>query len=173
MPPESRTVSTPQPDFLHPVRGPHRLAWAACAVALLVLCVAAVDALSAFEARTQAQAVATQRARPVARAQPAPDTPARRAKLQALAELQRPWAQALEAVESVQVAGVSWLSLDVGEQGTLRLEGLAPDAASALAAAEALRADPMWREVLMARMDAQPSGAQRFALQATPLAGAW
>jgi hypothetical protein len=166
-------MTTPQPDFLRPVRGPHRLAWAACAVALLVLGLAAVDALQAYDARSKAQALATQRARPVARTAPAPDTPTHSATRQALALLERPWPQALAAVENVQVAGVSWLALDVGEQGMLRLEGLAPDTASALAAAEALRADPMWREVLLARMDAAPTGGQRFALQATPVAGAW
>jgi hypothetical protein len=109
----------------------------------------------------------------VLRASATLDTPARRATQQALTQLQRPWPQALAAVESVQVAGVSWLALDVSEQGSLRLEGLAPDAASALAAAEALRADPMWREVLLARMDTAPTGGQRFALQATSAAGAW
>jgi Tfp pilus assembly protein PilN len=166
-------MNTPQPDFLRPVRGPHQLAWAACATALVVLGLASVDALQAFDARDQAQALATQRTRPVVRARPAPDTPAQRAKQQALAQLQRPWPQALAALESVQVPGVSWLALDVGEQGTLQLEGLAPDAASALAAAEALRAAPIWRAVLLARMDAAPSGGQRFAFQALPTAGAW
>ncbi len=166
-------MNTPQPDFLRPVRGPHRLAWAACAAALLVLGVAGVDALQAYDARAEAQILATQRARPAARPAPKPDSPARRATRQALAQLQRPWPQALAAVESVQLPGVFWLSLEVGDQGSLRLEGQAPDAASALAAAEALRADPLWREVLLARMEAAATGGQRFALQATPVGGAW
>jgi hypothetical protein len=167
-------MSTPQPDFLRPVRGPHRLAWAGCAVALLVLGLAATDAWQAHDALTRAQALAALRARPPARPwAPPADTPTRKATRAALAALQRPWAQVVAAVERVQLPGVSWLALEVGEQGTLRLEGVAPDVNSALAAAQALRDDPLWREVLLARMDVAPNGGQRFALQATPAPGAW
>lgn len=170
-------MSTPQPDFLQPVRAPHPLARVACAAALLVLAVAAMEAWQAHAALAQAQARVQAQASQRGPAQPRPappaDTPEKRAVRQALAQLQRPWSQVVAAVENVQVPGVAWLALDIGEKGALRLEGAAPDAASALAAAAALRADPLWREVLVARIDAAPAGGWRFALVATPVEGAW
>lgn len=166
-------MNTPQPDFMHPVRRPHRLAWWACAAAMLVLAVAAAEAWQAHDALARAQALAAQRAKPLPRPAPPGDTPARRATQQALAQLQRPWPGLVASLESVQVPGVSWLMLDVGEKGNLRLEGQASDASSALAAAGLLRTDPLWREVLVARIDTAPDGGQRFALVATPAEGAW
>lgn len=167
------------PDFLRPVRGPHRLAWAALAVAALVLGVAALDAYGAWQTRAQAQAeaAAAERtlagaARPAAR--PA-DTERVRGLRRVAARLARPWPALFSSIEGVQLPGVAWLALEVSDSGSLRLEGQAPDAATALAAAEAMKRDPLWSEVLVARIEkgSAEGAAPRFVISATPRTEAW
>lgn len=182
----------PGPDFLHPARRPGRLAWAACATALVVLAVAALDAHGAWAAR---QAAAGRLARaeqalsaPGPSAAAAPQrptsaataaTPAERRQADArqwLQALARPWPAVWSAGEVAAMDGIRWLGLDLGERGQLRLDGLAPDAAQVLDAARALRAQPLaggaaaWRDVVVARIDRTPDG-QRFEISAQ-LAGA-
>ena len=167
------------PDFLRPVRGPHRLAWAALAVAVLVLGVAALDAWGAWQARAQAQAEATAAeralagpARPAAR--PA-GTERERGVRRVAARLARPWPALFSSIEGVQLPGVAWLALEVSDSGSLRLEGQAPDAATALAAAEVMKRDPLWSDVLVSRIEkgTAAGAAPRFVISATPRTEAW
>ncbi|MFA6262767.1 MAG: hypothetical protein WC760_15010 [Bacteroidia bacterium] len=161
-------TATPQPDFLRPQRGTSSLAWVACAVALLVLAVAAVDAHDAWSARDAALLAS---ARPPLQTPKKVDSAAQRALRQARARLDRPWQAAFGAIEQIDAPGVSWLVLDVGERGALRLEGLAPDAPVALAAAEMLRRQGAWREVVLGRLDGAPGGLQRFELVGAAMDG--
>lgn len=71
---------------------------------------------------------------------------------EAQARLQRPWSAVFASVEGIGVAGIAWLSLEVSENGNLRLEGSAPDTAAALLVAQRLRRDPLWREVTLGRI---------------------
>lgn len=169
------------PDFLRPVRGPHRLAWAALAAALLVLATAALDAREAWQSRAAAQAEARAAehavdaaAQPRASARPA-DAERDRGRRRAAARLARPWPALFTSVEGVQAPGVAWLALEVSDSGSLRLEGQAPDAATALAAAETMKHDALWAEVLVSRIEkAATDGAPpRFVISATPRAEAW
>jgi Tfp pilus assembly protein PilN len=164
---------SPQPDFLRPVRRPHALAWAACATALLVLLTSGLDALQARQALTDAQDALRAAQAPPPRP-PAPvDTPARKAVRQLRVDLDKPWEDALVSIESAVVPGVSWLALDINERGQLRLEGLASDTGAALAAADALRHQAAWSDVLMASVDKPSAGKLRFALTASPAQGNW
>lgn len=155
---------TPQPDFLRPVRGPHPLAWLACATALAVLGVAALEAWDAWQ---QSQApVAAQVATPP----PAPsraETDTQRSLQQALARLQRRWPQHFAALDAVDVPGITWLALDIGDSDQLRLQGQASGSAAAFAAADQLRRQPLWRAALLGRMDTPaPGAALRFEISA-------
>lgn len=154
-------TAAPRPDFLRPQRGTAPLAWAACAVALLVLAVAGIEARDAWSAR---QVVGRIAAEPPPQPLKKADDTAQRALRQARARLDRPWQAAFSAIEQIETPGVAWLVLDIGERGALRLQGLAPDAPTALAAAETLRRQGAWREVVLGRLDAAPGGLQRFEL---------
>ena len=166
-------TASPQPDFLRPARGPHPLAWAACAASLVVLAVALLDAWQARSALTQVQALASRRAQPPARPASAPESAQARATREALVRLGRPWPAVVASVESVQVGGVAWLALEVTETGALRLDGQVPEMNGALAAAQALREDTRWRQVLLDRVEMAAKDGQRFTLVATPAEGAW
>jgi hypothetical protein len=163
---------TPQPDFLQPLRKPHRLAWVSLGVAVGVLGLAAFDALQAWQARGQVQVLAAPRATVRPTAAPA-ETARLRATRQALDGLNRPWPDAFNAIETVRVPGLTWLVLDIGERGQLRLEGLAPDAESAIAAAEVLRHRHPFGDVLLERMDKAGDVGLRFVLLGQPAAGQW
>jgi hypothetical protein len=161
---------SPLPDFLQPVRGPHRLAWLALATAALVLLAAALDAAQAWQARADA---ARPLPLPARKAAPPPARGSVEARLsvqRALARLDRPWPATFQALEAVDVAGVNWLALEIGEGGAIRLEGSAPDSEAALAAARALRRQPGLREVVLGRIESPPAGALRFELSAAMVA---
>ncbi len=157
------------PDFLRPTRRPHRLAWASCGTALLVLGVAALEARDAAEALAQAERAATRPLEPVPPgAPPAPpaDPAAQRALDEALRRLERPWPASFHGIENIQARGLAWLSLRIDERGTLHLEGRAPDTVTALAAAQLLRRQPGWHDVVLGRMESTPEGVQAFEISA-------
>ena len=89
----------------------------------------------------------------------------------ALRRLAQPWADVWAASEAASVPGITWLALAHGETGSLRLNGLAPDAGTALQAAQALRlhhppaGGSRWQGVLLSSLEAAPEG-QRFELSA-------
>ncbi len=167
------TPRLPEPDFLRPVRRPGRLAWAACATGVLVLAVAVLDSQQAWQDRARALnglALARQpSAPPLAASTPAvrPGGGDARHWQQRLAS---PWAAVWLAGEAASAGGISWLGLAHSERGLLQLDGLAPDAGAALAAAQALRdqrdaGSALWRDVLLTRIEKTPEG-ERFELVA-------
>ncbi|MEK8050047.1 hypothetical protein AACH10_07345 [Ideonella sp. DXS22W] len=157
----------PQPDFLRPQRRASLLPWAWCATGALVLAATLPDALAAWTQRrdaedrlarlAQAPAAAAAASRPVPTADTARtprDTPTRRWRQ----ALHMPWSEVFLAAEAAAVDGVVFTGLQADGQGPLRLEGQAPDAAAALAAAAALRAQgedaaPVWASVTLSRLD--------------------
>lgn len=164
----------PQPDFLRPTRRTGLLPWLGCATGLLVLALAAADAAEAWARREAARDLLARQAQaaPLPRP-PAPDAARERRDAQASRWLQRlatPWPLVFAAAEAAAVDGVAFTGLGFDAQGQLRLEGQAPDAATALAAAAALRGQtlddlPAWPAVTMTRLDSQPAGL-RFEIQA-------
>jgi hypothetical protein len=161
-------ASTPRPDFLRPQRGVSAWAWVALGVSLLVLADAGHDAWLAWQAR---QAAPIGEAPVAVAPPPKPDVELQRALKRAHAQLDRPWPAAFEGIEAIQRPGVRWLALNIGESGHLRLEGLAPDAAAAIAVADALRHQAIWRDAVPGRIENSAAGAGpvRFELSATLL----
>ena len=171
----------PQPDFLRPARRAGGLAWLACASALLVLGLAAVDAWAAWQARQQAQdkllrsqrqAVELARARSAVKLPQSPGAGAAppSVSLAWLQRLERPWPAIWAASEGASSQGMAWQSLDLRDNGQLRLQGQAADTGPALEAGRQLRGQALsgrslWREVVVARIDRQGSG-QHFEIQA-------
>jgi hypothetical protein len=161
-------ASTPNPDFLRPQRGASAWSWWALGLSVLVLADAGHDAWLAWQTRQSAPAAEA----PLAAAPPPkPDVELQRALKRAHAQLDRPWPAAFEGIEAIQRPGVRWLALNIGESGQLRLEGLAPDAAAAIAVAETLRRQAIWRDAVPGRIENGASGAGpvRFELSATLL----
>ena len=171
------TQRLPQPDFLRPVRQPGWLAWAACASALLVLAVAALDSHQAWldRAGSLARLAGAQqriKQRPAAqRPAEARSTDNRPAEARRwLTRLAHPWPVIWSASEVASVGGISWLGLAHSERGLLQLDGQALDAGAALAAAMALRDQrhkgaALWRDVVLTRIEKTPDG-QRFEIVA-------
>lgn len=157
---------TPQPDFLRPMRRPHRLAWTACATALLVLALAGRDALQAWQALAQAQVPAPEPQPVMVAAPSAAQASTERAMQTALARLDRPWAAAFRSIETVHAPGLAWLSLGIDEAGALHLEGQVPDTASALAVARLLRRQAPWRDVVLGRTERTAGGPLQFEIHA-------
>jgi len=156
---------TPRPDFLRPARGPHPLAWLACATAFAVLGVATLDAWNAWQEQQTPPVPAAVRATPTAPSRA--DAEARRSLQQAVARLDRPWLQSFAALDAIDTPGIAWLALEIGDGGHLRLQGQAADARTAMAAAESLRQQGVWRDTLLGRMDAAAAGgALRFEVSA-------
>lgn len=151
-------------DFLQPLPRPGAAVWALCGAALLVLALTTGDALQAWRAREQAQALALPAPRPAARVTAA-TTPALRAEQAALQRLDFPWHEVFLASEAAAAAGVVWLGLEYRVAGELRLQGLAPSADNAQHAAQALRGSPRWQPVTLARLEAAKNG-QAFDLVA-------
>jgi len=158
--------TTPQPDFLRPTRGASTWAWLALVLSLLVLADAVHDAWRSWQARQLAMAI-----EPPAPVAPPPklDAEHQRALKRAHAQLDRPWPQAFAGIEGIQRPGVRWLALDIGDGGQMRLEGLAPDAAAAIAVAETLRRQAAWHDAVPGRIEngALADGPVRFELSAT------
>jgi hypothetical protein len=157
----------PGPDFMHPVPRPGGLAWTWLGASLLALAVAGGEARGAWQARTQAAALALPAAqRPAPVVADAAGAAARRALQRRLAH---PWRDVFAASESPAAAGIAWLSLDHQAGGDLHLQGRAATAESAQQAAQALRAVPHWRQVLVSRLEADEQG-QSFEIVARPVA---
>jgi hypothetical protein len=161
-PPRSRPGAAPAPDLLDPRPAP-ALAWVAAGAAVLALVAAAADTL---QARAELQ-VATDAT--VAQAAPAEAAPAP-GLLALQAALGRPWPRIFAAAEAASLPGVRWLVMDQGG-GDLRLEGLAPDADTALKVATALAAQPGVQNAVVSRVlavegDGTGAGGVRFELLA-------
>ena len=163
-------------NFLQPQRGVHRLAKPAAATALLVAGLAGGDAFEAWNTRADAQqalARATLQAaqRPATRAA-APHRHASGATTAALAaptqanRLNRPWPQVFAALDAKPPPGVAWLGLQVADSGALRLQGLAPTTAAALAMADALGQQRGLAAVAPGRLESSPGGMTQFDVQA-------
>ena len=179
-------AALPQPDFLRPARREGGLAWLACASALLVLGVASADAWAAWQAHQQAQdsllhsqRQADERARTRRAAKPGQAASASTASPSVagawLQRLERPWpaiwAASEAASEAGSIGGIAWQSLDLRDNGQLRLQGQAAAAGSALEAGRLLRGQAqagrsVWRDVVVARIDQQRTG-QQFEIQAS------
>jgi hypothetical protein len=155
-------------DFMNPVPRAGALAWAWLATCAAVLTVAGLEAHAAWQARDEARAhsaavaltapVAAGTARADATAPRQAATPAER-EAQSLRELQarrsHPWGAVFAATELPAVAGLRWLSMEHGTSGELRLQGLAPEPGAVQRAADTLRAQAPWQQVLVARLEAQ------------------
>lgn len=164
------------PDFLQPQARPGWLAWAWCATAGLVLGVAGWEAAQAWTQRDRAmqavqalQQAAAVRA-PASAASAAGAQPRTAAPAPWWPPLAHPWQAVWVAAEAATVPGVAWLALEHSLAGALRLEGQAPDEATAQQAAQRLaRADAApghrWAEVTLVRTD-RVAGGQRFELSA-------
>jgi hypothetical protein len=162
------------PDFLHPQRRIHALSWLALAAAGIAVATSASAALSAWQERFSAgqqleaaqQRLSKTRAAPAAAAPAAGQRPSQPDEMRAL--LGHPWRAVFLGIESASVDEVQWLALEHGNEGSLRLEGLAGDAAAAVRAAEALQAVPGFAEVGLSRIEQpEPQGTgRRFELKA-------
>ena len=168
----------PRPDFLQPEARPGVLAWAWCATGLMVLAVAGLDARSAW---VDQQASARQWAVAARPASPQPPASGDRIAAEKRAQEARRWLQRLahpwaDAWLAGELAGqavqgrLAWLNLEHDLTGQLRLAGWADDAASAQAAAAALRRQmhdgvPSWAAVRVASVERSNEG-QRFEIVA-------
>jgi hypothetical protein len=80
---------------------------------------------------------------------------AMRAAQRVAARLDHPWGQILASIEAETPPGLHWLMFEHdSERPELRLEGLAPDAATALQLVDMLAARPGWSEVALSRLQA-------------------
>ncbi len=162
--------ASPQPDFLRPLRRPHRLLWWACAAIWLATTGAALHAGRAWAEREQARAdLAAAAAREPAAAPPAqpaaePATPRRPVgvphappKAPALpplpALLAFAWRDSLLHIEQATLAGVQWLVIEHGVDGRLHLEGQAGDLTTAAAVTQRLAASAAWQEISLRRIE--------------------
>ena len=141
------------PDFLAPMPRAGLLAWAWLATTVLVLGLAGWNARLAWQAGPAASSLALPAAPRVA----ATKTVAPVDQAQQL-RLAHPWQQVFKASEVPLGAGLNWLSLEHQVDGDLRLHGVAVDAAAVQRVAAGLRAQPVWRQVLVSRLEVQPVG---------------
>jgi hypothetical protein len=178
-------------DFVaRPRRAPWP-AWLLLGCGLLMAMVSGIDVLAANDRlasgrerlvrvqgaseRLQATASAAARAASAganAGARAAARAAAREAAWTVAASLEHPWPRIFEAVEAATPAGVRWLGMDHdASRPELRLEGSAPDAASALALVDALAVDPAMAMVVLTRLDrAHDAAGVRFEISAQLLA---
>jgi hypothetical protein len=171
----------PAPDFLHPQRPIHPLAWLGSAACLAGLALTAVDGLQAWQtradalARHDAAAAQLERARNAARLASRPAAaaaPTSRTGAPGPALLDHPWREVFADVEQATPSGMHWLAMEHGTGGALRLEGHARASDAAVAVAEHLQRSGAWQEVGLRRLErAGPSGAAsaaglRFEVQA-------
>ena len=144
------------PDFLRPQARPGLLAWVWLGTCVAVLALAGAEAREAWAQRAQVQALVVPAAPP--RTATAPVRPMDPAELAHRQRLQHPWQAVFMASEAPAVAGLRWLSLDHRAGAELRLQGQSSDAGPVQLAAAALRQQPAWQQVLVARLEAQPPG---------------
>lgn len=140
------------PDFLRPEARPGPLAWAWLATSATVLALAGSEAQQAWTMRAQAHAVVPAVEGPRVTSAAAPADPARLVLQQ---RLHHPWRAVFLASELPTSAGLRWLSLDHRAGAELRLQGLASDVAPVQRLAAALRQQPAWQQVLVARLEVQ------------------
>lgn len=159
-------------DFLHPSPRVGPLAWAWLGTALLVLGVAALDAFGAWQARTQAFAVALPAAPRLGAAQRVAAVQYSPAEAALRTRLAHPWRDVFLATEAPAAAGLVWLSMDHAPGGDLRLQGLAADADTVHRVAATLRSRPAWRQVLVSRLETRDQGQGQAFEIAARLAGA-
>jgi hypothetical protein len=193
-PPRRPTLRMPPFDFVaRPRRAPWP-AWLLMGCGLLMAVVSGLDVLAANDrlaagrerlARLQAaserlRATTSAAARAASAgtnggARATDQAAAREAAWSVAASLRHPWLLVFEAVEAATPAGVRWLGMDHDAgRPELRLEGTAPDAASALALVDALAADPAMAMVVLTRLDrAQDAAGVRFELSAQLQAPGW
>lgn len=73
--------------------------------------------------------------------------------------LQHPWPLVFEGIDALAPAGVRWLALHHdSSRAELRLEGTARSSAAALALVDQLARQPLFRTVVMTRLDPSDSG---------------
>ncbi len=161
-------IASPEPDFLRPLRRPHRLLWAICAALWLAALAAAMPATQAWFER--------ERIRAALAAEPASEpaaalAPSRRAIATAdggvPALLAFAWQDTLLDIEQATLPGVQWLAIEHGVDGRLHLEGQARDVATAAAVTQRLASGAAWRDVSLRRIEpvraaSSASGGSRF-----------
>jgi len=160
------TTRWPRPDFVVRRSRPPALAWVWAATGALVLATTAADGLAGrrdVERQAARLAHASQRASRVAPPPAAPaatlgaktDADAIRAARRLVDRLNHPWDQILANLEAEVPEGLQWLVFDHdSDSPELRLEGAAPDAATALHLVDMLAARPGWSEVALSRLQA-------------------
>lgn len=173
--PPPRHPGVPPAEMLPIAASPPALSWAVTAAAALWLATAAWPVWQSHEEaealRAQAEALPAPGRPTATTARPptaAADDPAARLAGWS-ATLQHPWGEVLAAVEGAAAKDTHWLLLEHRvARHELRLEGVAGHASAALQAAEALRAQPHWRDAKLLRVQAESGGtAQRFELSAS------
>jgi hypothetical protein len=159
--------ATAAPDFLQPLPRAGAVVWGGLAVSLLVLGLAGLDAHAAWLARNEALALVVPRAVPAALKAIA-FNPADAALQQRLAH---PWREVFLASELPAGGGLIWLNMEHQIGGDLRLQGVAPAAEPVQRAAAALRSRPVWRQVLVSRLETEAQGLS-FEIVARPVEAA-
>ena len=152
-----RAVLDSAPDFsTSALPRAQRLGWWAAAVAVALCMAAGWDAWLSFDERAQAQVreQALQQ-RLATRQRPEASVPMAAAPRQVPAGLNHPWAALLAAVEMSSDTRVRWLVLEhTADRPALRLAGVADDMPALMRVSERLSAQPGWRDVLPARLQA-------------------
>lgn len=156
-------MNLPAPDFLRPVRGTPVLAWAFVALAGGVLALAVLEAVDAWQARDTLRDTVQALQAPPRRAAAADAVPPAVAAL-----LGAPWGARIAAIESASAPGLAWLSMELAQDGELRLVGTGAPGAGALPTAERLRASGAWASVLVVRAEYAADGQERFEIRASP-----
>ena len=129
-------------------------------------------AVAALEALQTHQALAAAQTAPPSPRRPAPPLPTQgdveqsRALQQALDRLGRRWPAAFTSIEAIRLPGLAWLAVGIDDNGALLLQGQAPDAATAFAAARLLRQQPAWSSVLLGSLERPTAGPLQFEIRA-------
>jgi len=155
----------PRPDFLAPRTVVSARVWLVGAASVAVLLTAALEFMSlrdqtageterlALWERASSTSQRTAAVQQRQRGGNAADTAPLRLAHQWSQHLRHRWPEVFEAVESSTRGGVQWLSLaHDSEQPDVRLEGLSPDAATALAMVDTLATRPGWSGVVLTRL---------------------
>jgi hypothetical protein len=174
-------------DFVARPRSAPWPAWLLLGCGLLMAAVSGIDVLAAHDRlasgreRLEKLQLASERLRTTASAaasaastganagaSPAVQAAAREAAWSVAESLRHPWPRIFEAVEAATPAGVRWLGMQhEANRPELRLEGSAPNAASALMLVDALAVDPAMGLVVLTRLDRANEAARvRFEISA-------